>query len=337
LLSKTRARQRREKDFLLRHCEPKGAAVRSAANKNDSLAGNLGMMPVRAAVLTRPSMIGFKRFVRPGLIISAVGHGGALVVGLLLYVGGSSFKPIPPDAMVVDIVPPNEAPRLQGTPSDLRSSGSSFKTDGAAAAAQPPPKPAAHQQPQSRSKPERNTREATEQPQTQTALAETAQAETARAQTAKAEASAPRSAPPQPHPEQTPDQPDVRETLAQLALMGGPLGGGFNAPAVNTLEAAYDFTAPFREHISSCSTMPAGVDAGDQINVKLWVFLNPDGTLASPPKLIEPIASRKERALMQSAIDALQKCQPYTMLPADKYEQWKTLGLVFFPLNFSAK
>ena len=38
---------------------------------------------------------------------------------------------------------------------------------------------------------------------------------------------------------------------------------------------------------------------------------------------------------MQSAINALTKCQPYTMLPADKYKQWKTLDLVFYPLNFT--
>ena len=37
---------------------------------------------------------------------------------------------------------------------------------------------------------------------------------------------------------------------------------------------------------------------------------------------------------MESAINALQKCQPYTMLPAAKYKQWKTLDLVFSPLNF---
>ena len=27
-------------------------------------------------------------------------------------------------------------------------------------------------------------------------------------------------------------------------------------------------------------------------------------------------------------------CQPYTMLPAARYKQWKTLDLVFSPLNF---
>jgi hypothetical protein len=30
----------------------------------------------------------------------------------------------------------------------------------------------------------------------------------------------------------------------------------------------------------------------------------------------------------------LQKCPPYTMLPADKYKLWKKLDLVFYPLNF---
>ncbi len=36
---------------------------------------------------------------------------------------------------------------------------------------------------------------------------------------------------------------------------------------------------------------------------------------------------------MQSITDALQRCQPYTMLPAEKYKQWKTLDLMIFPLN----
>ena len=52
-------------------------------------------------------MIGLKRFIRPGLIVSAIGHVGALMLGLL-FVGANSFESIPPDAMVVDIVPPNE-------------------------------------------------------------------------------------------------------------------------------------------------------------------------------------------------------------------------------------
>jgi len=63
--------------------------------------------------------------------------------------------------------------------------------------------------------------------------------------------------------------------------------------------------------------------------------LNRDGTLASPPQLLEPVTSAKERVLMQNSIEALQKCQPHTMLPADKYKKWKTLNLVVSPLALS--
>ena len=151
---------------------------------------------------------------------------------------------------------------------------------------------------------------------------------------AQIQASEPPPAPPRPNSEATPDQPDTAEQLAQLAMMGGALGGGFAAPAVNTNQAGYDFTLPFRERVSSCSDRAAGVDPSDRVRVVLRVSLNRDGTLASPPQLLEPIASPQERAVMQSAINALMKCQPYTMLPAEKYKQWKTLDLVFYPLNF---
>jgi len=82
-------------------------------------------------------MIGLKCFIRPGLVVSVIGHVGALLLGLLL-VGANSFESVPPDAMVVDIVPPNKAPRFEGTPSNLRSSGSesSLKSNNANAAAQ---------------------------------------------------------------------------------------------------------------------------------------------------------------------------------------------------------
>jgi hypothetical protein len=286
-------------------------------------------------------MIGLKRFIRPGLVVSVVGHVGALLLGLI-FVGANSFEAmppewIPPDAMVVDVVPPDEAPRLEGTPSNLRSSGSEVptKSDSASAAAPmvaakpPAPSPPPQQQ---RPNPQRNAREATVP--TQPAQPETAHAETAQLEMARTETSEPPPAPPQPRAEETPDQPSTAEMLAQLALVGGPLGGGFAAPAIDTTKAAYDFTAPFRERVSSCSALPAGIETGEQISVTLRVFLNRDGTLAAPPQPAGPIASSKEQALVQSAINALQKCQPYTMLPAEKYKQWKTLDLVFFPLNF---
>jgi hypothetical protein len=39
--------------------------------------------------------------------------------------------------------------------------------------------------------------------------------------------------------------------------------------------------------------------------------------------------------LMQGAISALQACQPYAMLPADEYGEWKVLDLSFTPQDFA--
>ncbi len=280
-------------------------------------------------------MIGLKRFIRNGLAISAMGHVGVLALGLV-YFRVSSQDAVPPDAMVIDIVPPDEAPRLSGTPSDLRTSGSERGSNSAAARPPPPqpkaPKPQQPQQAQQRSTPQRDARQAMVQP--PAAQAEMASAEKAEPETAQSEKSEPTPDAPQQPPEEAPDQPNPAEMLARLALIGGPLGGGFDAPPINAIQATDDFTAAFREHVSSCSTLPPGLGSTDRIKVSLRVFLKRDGTLAQPPQLLEPIASEKQQALMQSSISALQKCQPYTMLPADKYKLWKRLDLVFYPLNF---
>lgn len=279
-------------------------------------------------------MTGLKQLVRPAIIISVVGHVAVLTMGLH-FVGASPSRAIPPDAMVIDIVPSDEAPRFEGTPSDLHTSGSQVRPrpGNANMDAQPPPEPAAQspQQEQQRSSRRDEARKAT-QP---LPAPDAAEAEIFRSEMTQLQASEPPSAPPRPNSEATPDHPDTAEQLAHLAMMGGALGGGFAAPAVNTNRAGYDFTLQFRERVSSCSDRAAGIDPDDRVRVVLRVSLNRDGTLGAPPQLLEPITSSKERAVMQSAINALRRCQPYTMLPQEKYKQWKTLDLVFYPLNFS--
>jgi hypothetical protein len=39
---------------------------------------------------------------------------------------------------------------------------------------------------------------------------------------------------------------------------------------------------------------------------------------------------------MQSAIAALNSCQPYAMLPSDRYGEWKVIDLSFTPEDFSS-
>ena len=112
---------------------------------------------------------------------------------------------------------------------------------------------------------------------------------------------------------------------AQYVALGGPLGGGFAAPLVNTDVPGYDWTAPFRKRVGVCSKMPEGVDPGDKVSIKIRISFNRDGTLASPPRLLVPAPTAKQQALRESAVDALERCQPFTMLPAEKYKQWKTM------------
>jgi hypothetical protein len=293
-------------------------------------------------------MIGLKRYIRPGVVISALGHAGLVVLGLQL-VGANSHEAIPPEAMVVEVVPPDEAPRFSGTPSNLRTSGSESSSPasaGNAAAQSPPPKPTAPAPQQSQKPPDsqRDARQAAAPaqtspppaPQAEMPAPQTPDVATAETQTPATQMSA---LPPPPAPSSEPadesrNEPGSADMLARLALAGGRLGGGFPAPPVDASFAAYDFTMEFRERVSSCSVLPAGVDSRDKISLKVRVSLNPNGTLASPPQPLEPVVSWQQQALMQSASDALQRCQPYTMLPMEKYKQWKTLDLVIVPTNF---
>ena len=126
-------------------------------------------------------------------------------------------------------------------------------------------------------------------------------------------------------------EPDL--TVKYGVQLGLPEGGG----AVVTEKADIEPLAieAFRRHLRSCSTLPAAVARTDKVRIVLRAFFVPDGSLRTTPTLIEASASIKGPLLMQAAIQALQACQPYTMLPADRYQEWKVLDLVFTPQDFA--
>jgi hypothetical protein len=83
----------------------------------------------------------------------------------------------------------------------------------------------------------------------------------------------------------------------------------------------------FRMQVSKCWSMPAGVPDGVDILVR--VAFKPDGKLSVAPELIRAPASVAGPPLVASAKRALQQCQPYAMLPPDKYQDWRILDLTF--------
>ncbi len=285
-------------------------------------------------------MIGLKWFTRQGLVFSLAVHVGLLLC--LLFVGARGAPPPPPEPMTVEIVPANEAPpvesrQVEGTPLDSTSTGSEVASDsekGSATAAAPRPKTAAPslQQSQARSHPQRDASRGAAEPQS----APPAPPET---EPQASEPLLPPTAPtaePQPHPKEAASSPNVGELFAMpLALPGGRLGGGFDAPASNPARLPHDDMAAFRAHVTSCSHLPPGSTIDENIMLVLRVSFNRDGTLASPPKLLDASLSPDVAVLLQAAVGALQNCQPYTELPADKYKKWKTLDLVVTPLAIS--
>jgi hypothetical protein len=154
--------------------------------------------------------------------------------------------------------------------------------------------------------------------------------------------------PPPPPPAYVPPEPDL--TVKYQVMLGLPpdlskdpppaksgdrAGEPFDGPASTAADIASSVVAEFRRHLRTCLKLPQSIAASDKLKIKLRVFMTLEARLAMDPILIEASASPKGPALMQGAISALQACQPYAMLPADRYGEWKVLDLSFTPQDFA--
>ncbi|MHC2279300.1 cell division protein FtsN [Bradyrhizobium diazoefficiens] len=158
----------------------------------------------------------------------------------------------------------------------------------------------------------------------------------------------PSQAVPQPQPQAAPPayqapEPDV--TVKYGVMLGlppelpvepkdAPRDDGGDAKDSIGAKLPPEVIAELRRRLRSCAKLPAGVAPTDPVRIKLRAVFATDGTLARPPILIEAPPSAKGVAIVKSATSALQACQPYKMLPADKYEEWKVLDLPFTPQDF---
>ncbi|MGX1353205.1 outer membrane biosynthesis protein TonB [Bradyrhizobium elkanii] len=114
----------------------------------------------------------------------------------------------------------------------------------------------------------------------------------------------------------------------------GPGKDNFDAAATEQADVGSSVVAEFRRHLKTCLKLPPTLSTGDDVKIKLRVLMKPDGKLATQPVLIEATASEKGPLLLKSATEALQACQPYAMLPRDRYGEWKVLDLDFSPRDF---
>jgi hypothetical protein len=144
-------------------------------------------------------------------------------------------------------------------------------------------------------------------------------------------------------PAYRPPEPDI--SVKYNVLLGLPMDmppmvnpgksdNGFDATASSAADISSSVIAEFKKHLKTCSKLPPSVKPSDHIIVKLRVLLAQDGRLAAEPAIGGGSANMKAIELLQSAIAAVKQCQPYKMLPVDRYGEWKVLDLDFTPKDF---
>jgi hypothetical protein len=144
---------------------------------------------------------------------------------------------------------------------------------------------------------------------------------------------------PKPQPKSGPEtsaQADAADQGAAAALVAWML----NLPVASSVDLgalpsespsnlSSDEIAKFKVRVSKCWVAPADVPNTPGFSVLIRIALNPDGALGAEPRLVLAPASLSGPPLVASAMRALQQCQPYDFLPADKYQDWKVLELSF--------
>jgi hypothetical protein len=258
-----------------------------------------------------------RQAIRTGIAASAIAHLSVLVL-VLLFTEVHPFGSVTAEPIAVDIVTPEEVAERTPEPPPVPEA----KPEDAFDADSSSPAPAPESQ------------EAVAPPQEPAAPSPSPPVKQAAAQP-------PAEPPASPLPSYVPPEPDLSikyqvllglpPDMSQDPAAGALIGGPDSRPA----DIASNLVAEFRRHLRTCLKLPQSIAPSDNLRIKLRVSMSPEGRLAAAPVLIEASASPKGPALMRGAIGALQACQPYAMLPADRYGEWKVLDLSFTPQDFS--
>ena len=274
------------------------------------------------------------RFLRAGIVASAAAHLLALML-VLFFTEVHRFGSVTAEPITVDIVSPAEAPpdpQKEEAKEEQKTKPPDTVGLPSTAEASPPPAASPASAP---SAPAAAPQPTAPRPQQQAALAApsspAAPPPSARSQP---QSTAPAYALPQPDltikygvvlglPPELPPEPPAK---------GKP--DDFDAQASKKADLDSSLIGQFRRHLKTCSKLPPSITPSDSVMIRLRVFMTTAGKLAAEPVVIEGSGNLKGLDLRQSAIDALKACQPYAMLPVDRYGEWKVLDLTFTPQDF---
>jgi hypothetical protein len=116
----------------------------------------------------------------------------------------------------------------------------------------------------------------------------------------------------------------VAETTAPKAATSPQKGASKLYPAQGEVEA-------LRKRLIQNWKPPAAVKNPEELIVRVRISLKPDGTLASPPKVMTAGTSDHFKAARDSAVRAVYRTQPFSMLSPANYNSWKEIEITFDP------
>jgi hypothetical protein len=264
-----------------------------------------------------------RRIIPTGITASAIAHLSVLSL-VFVFAEVHPFSSLTVEPITVDLVFPAEVTPTSNKEEPRPEPTKPFEAFDLSSKAAAPASPAPAAQ-EAASRPQQQTAPSPSSPGTQPAQAQMQPPSTS------------------PLPAYIPPEPDL--SIKYHVILGLPpdlpaglpqdkSGSEFDAPASKKADIASSLITEFRRHLKACSKLPGSIAPSDQLKVTLRVPMTLEGKLAAEPILIEASASAKGLLLMQSAIAALQACQPYAMLPADRYGEWKVLDLSFTPQDF---
>ena len=132
-------------------------------------------------------------------------------------------------------------------------------------------------------------------------------------------------------PDKGAPRPSVPLEEQAKALNKGPVLG---APEGRDQQLSASELAILAQIIKSCVqskwNVLGGGESAQNTQVKLRLRFNPNGTLAGEPQVMNPQNTPYFLAVRDSALRAVQACEPYSLPPA-KYEFWKDIVLNFDP------
>ena len=292
-------------------------------------------------------MVGFRQYLRPDIAASAIAH-LSIVALVFVYAEAHPFGSVPTQSVNVDIVTSDEIEKkAEPTPSPSPQLPPDLRTLTKPAEAPAPPPAAQTASPPPRSAARQSRKEAAVAPKPEPPAAQSP-SPPPQAQAQPAPQPSPLPAPaPSPSSAYVPPEPDVTvkyriplglpEALPPSVLSADAddrKGDGGDAAA--KAEVGTDMVSAFRGRIRQCSKLPASLSPSDDLFVKMRILMTPDGRLAAEPIAKEGSASLKAIDLKQAAVAALSACQPYTMLPREKYSEWKVIDLTFTPRDFNS-